>query len=412
MIDGEPADYNNPINEAILSLCLGGTKLGAAIYNPRDSPPIRVLREILIEGDGPEEDLLEGLLRDSEAQRVLVPSRTDAALIDLLGEKHFQSQQQPHAQSQQQDRSNEEATNAAVDIRPGSEFARAPARVGMRLGQGWLSGWGEECGEQSLRALAALLTNLPSEALVEGEDQVTVVDWRQAMHIDGDSLEALQIFCRESHANMHAGRKEGFSLFTLLNRARSEGGKRTLRAWLMRPLRSKADIEERHEAIGKFHSDPRLIRNLQVHFSRLGSVPSLLRRMHSHQTVADFAGIKKFVDAALGAMHELHESDPECEAVLEEVAREIDLVVDFEASALQGTFTVKPGIHPDFDRLKATYDALPEILAEAVRKEITSNSQCESFLNATYFPQLGFLVTIPVEEKAHLPHQDLQVFAI
>lgn len=76
------------------------------------------------------------------------------------------------------------------------------------------------------------------------------------MGIDMESMEALEIFSAEDHPNRHSGeKKEGFSLFRLMNRTKSGCGKKLLRSWCLRPLQSIPAIEARQEHIQRFLRD-------------------------------------------------------------------------------------------------------------------------------------------------------------
>ena len=73
--------------------------------------------------------------------------------------------------------------------------------------------------------------------------------------IDAGSFKALDIAKLEEHPSLVRGRgmpKEGFSLLSLMNRAKCKQGSRTLRRWLSRPLTNVTDIHQRHDAVQYF----------------------------------------------------------------------------------------------------------------------------------------------------------------
>ena len=58
---------------------------------------------------------------------------------------------------------------------------------------------------------------------------------------------------------------------------------------------------------------------------------------------------------------------------------------------------MRPKVHPDLDRLCERYHSLPDFLSSVVSRIASRVSDpAISTLNVVYFPQLGFLVTIPL----------------
>ena len=81
------------------------------------------------------------------------------------------------------------------------------------------------------------------------------------------------------------------------------------------------------------------------------------------------------------------------------IGQRINDIVDFDQSAVMGTFTVKPMVNARLDELRNTYDALPEYLSHVVHELAIDIPG----LNVVYFPQLGFLITIPTEHSSLVP---------
>lgn len=68
-----------------------------------------------------------------------------------------------------------------------------------------------------------------------------------------NALEALCIFATEDHPNRHSSdKKDGFSIFQLMNRTRSGVGKKLLRSWFLRPLQDLNDIKTRQDSVELF----------------------------------------------------------------------------------------------------------------------------------------------------------------
>jgi MutS domain III len=76
------------------------------------------------------------------------------------------------------------------------------------------------------------------------------------MTVSSDTFSALHIFSTEHHPLVAAkgcGKsKEGFSLFSLLDRTKSNAGSRMLREWMLKPLADTESIERRHDGVEMF----------------------------------------------------------------------------------------------------------------------------------------------------------------
>lgn len=77
--------------------------------------------------------------------------------------------------------------------------------------------------------------------------------------------------------------------------------------------------------------------------------------------------------------------------------------MDVEESKLQGRVVVRPRLFKDLDDLRQFYNDLPSYLSQ-VAKEISMELQGTGIesLNLVYFPQLGFLITIPLKDSLPL----------
>ena len=168
-------------------------------------------------------------------------------------------------------------------------------------------------------ATGALLTILSSHHLVRpfssnhppNSIPVASIHELASLHnyliIDPTSLEALNIFKHESHPSaMGLGQsKEGLSVFGVLNRCVTVGGRRLLRLWFTRPLLDRETIEERLNAIACLMSDDGEYRDIVDGVVRQGlrGVKDPLRnltRLQCMQTLPDvheFIAYKNSLDA-------------------------------------------------------------------------------------------------------------------
>lgn len=72
--------------------------------------------------------------------------------------------------------------------------------------------------------------------------------------------------------------------------------------------------------------------------------------------------------------------------------------VDLDTSAEETRTVIKPGIDEELDRMKHVFEGLSPLLLEVARKlSEKMPASLKSFLNVIYYPQIGFLVTVPIE---------------
>ena len=72
--------------------------------------------------------------------------------------------------------------------------------------------------------------------------------------------------------------------------------------------------------------------------------------------------------------------------------------MDFRASAEQHRTVINVGVNDELDALRHTYDGLDSLLSEVRRRLLESNAhEASSELNVIYFPQLGFLIVLPLD---------------
>jgi DNA mismatch repair protein MSH5 len=85
---------------------------------------------------------------------------------------------------------------------------------------------------------------------------------------------------------------------------------------------------------------------------------------------------------------------------LAQVGRKISETVDLEKSAEEFRTVILPGIDEELDQLKRTLDGLEDLLNEVAAKlSDKMPSDLRASLNVIYFPQIGFLVTVPINPE-------------
>ena len=162
-----------------------------------------------------------------------------------------------------------------------------------------------------LRVLGSLLCHLQGTIFRLEEGATVTVNTiqyatsSQYMRIDTTTLHALHIFSTAKHAFKSKGtgtnRKEGFSLFTLLDRTKSKVGKQCLKEWMLKPLLDPRAIQERQDGVALFlRTEYREIVSMLMNFlSKVGAVDKILLKMQKcHSVPMDFIVLSKTLQAA------------------------------------------------------------------------------------------------------------------
>ncbi|KAJ6559109.1 DNA mismatch repair protein MutS [Mycena vulgaris] len=243
----------------------------------------------------------------------------------------------------------------------------------------------------------------------------------QVMQINADALSSLQIFESESHASVHSDKtKEGLSLFGILNSTKTTLGRTLLRTWLLRPSLSLAVIKARHDAVACFMSSENSVpvHAMHTHLKGIKNVPRILEIMRSGKAkMADWQGLVKFTfhSAMLrDNLTELHQAGgveivKKLVAALDitsfrDVGNRINEIIDWEESANAGRVCVRPNIDEELDNRKHVYHGIDSVLSKVAEQVCqTVPPDYASSLNIVYFPQLGFLICVPMLEEWKTP---------
>ncbi|QSS49524.1 mismatch repair protein [Histoplasma capsulatum var. duboisii H88] len=257
---------------------------------------------------------------------------------------------------------------------------------------------------------------------------------KDTMFVNTDTLTSLQIIQSESHPNVFnqgpgknsPGAKESLSIYGLFHHfARTPQGRARLRQRFLRPSTDETHIKEGHdfistylrpdnsEAIEKLTKSLKGIKNLRpvmVHVQKgissgnakfkafkSGVWATLLEfAFHAidvHETIRTVSGVEN-LDLHLKALEKLDVT------VLHQVGRIIHETVDLQSSIEEHRTVVKPKVDPELDDLKETYNGLDSLLNQvAINIAGTIPSKLSNDVNVIYFPQLGFNIAMPLDER-------------
>lgn len=271
-----------------------------------------------------------------------------------------------------------------------------------------------------LRALGGLLKFLdrrrPGVELEDSHVVVPILAFKKfvltdTVHVDQDTYCVLQIFKSEVHPSVYkqaTGKKEGLSLYGILNHCRCKWGEKLMRLWLMRPTSNFTELNKRLDVIQFFllAQNHETILTLQECLKNIKNVPLILKRMAlSNTKVSDWQALYKTVYSAVCLRDKCRSLPSTLELFqtishvftddLHYIASLISKVVDFESSISENHFIVRPNVDPIIDEKKRKLVGLSDFLTEVARKELEDLDNRIPSCSVIYIPLIGFLLSLP-----------------
>ena len=255
----------------------------------------------------------------------------------------------------------------------------------------------------------------------------------QGRFINSDALASLQIVQSESNPNSHSqgpssskgssGSKEGLSIYGLFHHlARTPQGKALLRLYFLRPSLNIDTINERLDTASIFlqpdNSAPllKIVKSMRS-IKNMRSVMIHLRK--GVDNGSSIGALKCGIWSSLRsfAFHALQIREAISETVgsdripigrkvftkfdtrgLANIGTEVSEIVDFTSSAEMHRTVVHAGVDAELDRMKHTYDGIEDLLNKTSRAIAATVPATFSLdLNVIFFPQIGFLISMPVD---------------
>ncbi len=320
--------------------------------------------------------------------------------------------------------------------------------------------------ECMIRACGALLKYLDRSQVagpnLEGGGGAPVLAIRQftpqdIVRVDENTISALQIFCsRWQNSGAKSGswnqKREGLSVFSLLNRCKSAVGSRHLKFLLRCLPRSLDMIQMRQDAIAYF-SDPaqhEIKKVMHDIIKKIKSVAKFLKKMSLNQvSVQDWKSLKSILLHMLSLGQVCHSTCASNQQgmgiffqlpittqviylitvpeILKDIAKQsfkddqlgsvvktIEKVFDIEESEDMARFVVKKGVDAKLDEKKYTHNNLANLLHQLAIEEVELLPDCMTGCTMTYLPQLGYLLAIDpwpgidIEDKTTLEFPDMR----
>lgn len=282
------------------------------------------------------------------------------------------------------------------------------------------------------RRAAAYLPGDHSAYLMFRVTTLGMFSLRDTMFINADTLHSLQILDAESHPHSHnrgptkssSGAKEGLSVYGLFHRlARTSQGRTLLRQYFLRPSLNIDMINERLHTVGVLvrPENESALQDLGQNLKNIGNMRIVLMNLKKGvsgstqsrsglsrtvwvaiRTFSFFAlKIKDALQDVLGEDH-LPIRDKVFENFesyhLAQIGRKLSETIDLDRSAEESRTVILTGVDEELDQMKRTLDGLGSLLNEVAAKlSEMMPSDLRAALNVIYFPQIGFLVTVPID---------------
>lgn len=268
--------------------------------------------------------------------------------------------------------------------------------------------------QEMIRAAGALLGHVGLNTLESAPSiRLHEISASSLLRIDANVLQSLQIFRHEYHPSAAGigGSKEGFSLFNLVNRAKSVGGRQLLKQWMMRPLRDLPLLQERQDHVMALR-DPRCDGVVKQSFGVLGSVKDMRRicaRIASLQSSwSDWLALRNSISACLELRDFTRAMASETElrvltqlqrcmdkSTLPQLLLVLDQVIDIDESRKSRRLTLQIGVDPGLDELKTDYEGLQNILQRIADEQVHAlPPHLGLSLTTVYFPMIGYVVVV------------------
>ncbi|KAG7379942.1 MutS protein msh5 [Phytophthora pseudosyringae] len=457
----DPSDVEVEDEEVVfMSMLFDRGELGVAIYNALTTS----LKTLRLQIADPQElgETIERLHTQFEVNHVLVSSRNASSngmlrMVKKLDEAHQTKtgisvrkhsgniggcvwSLAPVSKSCQADFNYLKGCQAIEHVQIGtapSEYRRPHARSSRREAYTFLGSFFDFESTQLIRATGALLLYLSTEKVhcdvgegvpfkpssntlqignqLDDVESVFFSTVEQValdgfMYIDKSTLQSLQIFNHEAHPSLVKGSgraKEGFSLFGLLNRTVTKSGSCTLRRWMLAPLVSGAEIDERQRSVA-FFTDSENDEVRQLLFGKLkrfrdvaGIFQRIKRRCASVGDWCRFAASTASFLEAQSLFEDIREtSNSSLPNVFSRVTTERGIihvsnllgnVVDFEESQKENIVVIRSGVSEALDAARERYEDLDNVLTE-VAFQVQEANPALSSITVQYIPQVGYVI--------------------
>lgn len=236
-----------------------------------------------------------------------------------------------------------------------------------------LKGFGISGQEYAIIASGAALQYLENthHNQISHINSIRRIEEDQFMWLDGFTVRNLEIV-----RSVYPG---GKTLLEIMDHTQTPMGARLLNQWLVMPLKEQREIEERHDIVGAFVSDPALLAQCRKHLQEVGDLSRItskiaLARINPREVLqlarslrAGNAIAALLENATLAAVQKIKTEIAPCEDVI----RRIDDSIQPEAPVVISKGNViREGIDAELDELRKLAFSGKDYLLEIQRREI------------------------------------------
>ncbi|KAI8804753.1 muts domain V-domain-containing protein, partial [Cladochytrium replicatum] len=424
--EGDDEDVEDKV---VMTISYRSKKLGTAYYSVAKS---RVyLMQDMFETD--DFELVRMLKVQVRPNIIVVGSRTDEALMEILRENDgsmplgFSVEVRPSTDFLYEGGKSKLLSIKVNGDGPESRYVhiQADGQLGPQADMMIYLESVISLGNQEMVCCAGALLTYVAKARLTGEiyaedgasgremevTGVELFNLNKFVHVNMDAMCSLQIFCNEAHPGMHSKRtKEGLSLFGLLDNTRTPAGRALLKQWFLRPSRDITVLRERHLTIQYLlrsdHSHN--VNQIRDHLKHVKSITKTTFHLKTKVAIHEWHSLVKFALYALKIRTAVQEFSSPTPPIVQKInqyfsydnLREIGVFIsstlDFDESGAENRFVVKPQVDDELDEMKRTYNGLDDLLSAVARTVVDCiPPQLGQDLNVIYFPQLGYLITVP-----------------
>ena len=259
----------------------------------------------------------------------------------------------------------------------------------------------------------ALLLHMSNEGY---EDIVSLNSFSldSTMWVSPDTLFALSVFQHDYHPNVFKDtiRKEGLSLFAILSQHCSTPcGRQVLRKWLCCPSTNNLIVSTRLDAVQALVTNNLVRQSIKHSLKSIKNLPNRLQRMKQRLVLSkDWQIVVWFLQSCIQIRLILtpHTEVAYFNAIVDAVPDDmfhhllsyINDIVDLDSTV--GNAVIKPEVDEQLDALRDKYEHLNDILSDFASHRVVFNIPTEntSSFNVVYFPQLGYLIAIALDNNS------------
>ncbi|GFQ83836.1 mutS protein homolog 5 [Trichonephila clavata] len=199
---------------------------------------------------------------------------------------------------------------------------------------------------------------------------------------------------------------------SICNKCKSSIGKKELKHWFLLPSNDPNLLSDRQAAVKYFVSTKNsdIMSTLQGSLKHIKFLPRIITRMKTAQaSMNDWMSLYKTAYHAMligeicrsraSSLEIFKQISSTFSTDLFRIASLLNKIIDFEEYARQNHFVVKPGVDSELDKMKRTYNGLPDFMTQVAYQELQDLSQEVQQCSVIYLPQLGYLLAIPATDR-------------